>query len=25
LTPMSIPPLAGTSNVVPLLTATPQP
>ena len=25
LTPMSIPPLAGTSNVIPLLTATPQP
>lgn len=25
LTPMSIPPLAGTSNVVPLLTATPRP
>ena len=25
LTPMSIPPLAGTSNVIPLLTATPRP
>jgi hypothetical protein len=25
LTPMSIPPVAGTSNVVPLLTATPSP